>query len=86
MTVPDLPGCFSAIDTLEEAKDQARAAIMLYVEELLKNWGQFPIIFSTVSPRQVATWRLCRRWPLASHGQHPQPRHRTSAYGVPLPE
>jgi hypothetical protein len=29
VTVPDLPGCFSAGDTMEEALDQAREAILL---------------------------------------------------------
>lgn len=35
VTVPDLPGCFSAGDTLEEAIESAREAIALHLEELL---------------------------------------------------
>ena len=32
VVVPDLPGCFSAGDTLDEAKDSAREAIELWLE------------------------------------------------------
>ena len=32
VVVPDLPGCFSAGDTLEEAMDNAREAIELWLE------------------------------------------------------
>ena len=35
VTVPDLPGCFSAGDTLEEAIESTREAITLHLEELL---------------------------------------------------
>lgn len=33
--VPDLPGCFSAGDTLDEAIDNAKEAITLYIDGLL---------------------------------------------------
>ncbi|WP_217160979.1 type II toxin-antitoxin system HicB family antitoxin [Thiocystis violascens] len=33
VVVPDLPGCFSAGDTLDEAVDQAREAIDLLVRD-----------------------------------------------------
>ena len=32
VTVPDLPGCFSAGDTFEEALDMAREAIEFFIE------------------------------------------------------
>ena len=35
VVVPDLPGCFSAGDSLDEAMAQAREAILLYLESLL---------------------------------------------------
>lgn len=35
VTVPDLPGCFSAGDTIEEALDNAKEAILLHVEGML---------------------------------------------------
>ena len=37
VTVPDLPGCFSAGDTLAEALANAREAIALYVEDVLES-------------------------------------------------
>ena len=38
---PDLPGCFSAGDSLDEAMAQAREAILLYFEVLLEE-GKAP--------------------------------------------
>ena len=35
VVVPDLPGCFSAGDSLDEAMAQARVAILRYLESLL---------------------------------------------------
>ena len=35
VVVPDLPGCFSAGDTLDEALTNAREAILLHLEGLL---------------------------------------------------
>lgn len=40
--VPDLPGCFSAGDTLDGAIDQAREAIMLHLEGLLDDGEPIP--------------------------------------------
>lgn len=37
VTVPDLPGCFSAGDTLEEAMENAREAIDLHVEVMIED-------------------------------------------------
>jgi predicted RNase H-like HicB family nuclease len=42
VTVPDLPGCFSAGDTIEEALDNAREAILLQVEGLLDDGERIP--------------------------------------------
>ncbi len=42
VTVPDLPGCFSAGDTLADALEQAREAIALHVEGLLSDGEPVP--------------------------------------------
>ena len=41
--VPDLPGCFSAGDTLDEAIDQVQEAIMLHIEGLLDDGQAIPV-------------------------------------------
>ena len=40
--VPDLPGCYSAGDTMEEAMDQAEGAIILWIEEALDAGQDIP--------------------------------------------
>jgi len=40
--VPDLPGCFSAGDTLDEAIDNTKEAIELCLEDMLDNNGDIP--------------------------------------------
>jgi predicted RNase H-like HicB family nuclease len=40
--VPDLPGCFSAGDTLDDALTNAREAILLHLEGLLDDGRAFP--------------------------------------------
>jgi predicted RNase H-like HicB family nuclease len=42
VVVPDLPGCFSAGDTLDEALTNAREAILLHLEGLLDEGEAFP--------------------------------------------
>ena len=42
VVVPDLPGCFSAGDTLEEAIDNAREAIGLWLEATIEDGGNIP--------------------------------------------
>jgi predicted RNase H-like HicB family nuclease len=42
VTVPDLPGCFSAGDTLEEALTQAVEAIECHLEGLLLDGDEIP--------------------------------------------
>lgn len=48
VTVPDLPGCFSAGDTLDEAVEQSKEAIMLQIEGLLDDGEPIP------APRTLA--------------------------------
>jgi predicted RNase H-like HicB family nuclease len=50
VTVPDLPGCFSAGDTLAEALANAREAIALYVEDVLESAEPVPEPSSEVDP------------------------------------
>ena len=42
VTVPDLPGCFSAGDTLDEAIESAREAIACHIEGLLMDGELIP--------------------------------------------
>lgn len=42
VVVPDLPGCFSAGDTLDEAVDLAREAIELWLETVIDDGGAVP--------------------------------------------
>ena len=48
VTVPDLPGCFSAGDTLADALENAREAIVLHVEGLLSDHEPVPAPAPTV--------------------------------------
>ncbi|MDR2189611.1 MAG: type II toxin-antitoxin system HicB family antitoxin [Azonexus sp.] len=42
VSVPDLPGCFSAGDTLDEAIDKAREAIDAFCAALIEDGGDLP--------------------------------------------
>ena len=42
VTVPDLPGCFSAGDTLDEAIENAKEAIELWLETVIDDGGPVP--------------------------------------------
>lgn len=42
VVVPDLPGCFSAGDTLDEAIDGAKEAIELWLETVIDDGGLVP--------------------------------------------
>ena len=42
VVVPDLPGCFSAGDTLDEAIDNAKEAIELWLETVIDDGGTAP--------------------------------------------
>ena len=50
VTVPDLPGCFSAGDTLAEALANAREAIALYVEDVLESAEPVPEPSTEIDP------------------------------------
>ena len=52
VTVPDLPGCFSAGDTLDEALDSVVEAIDLHLEGLIEAGGDIPV------PRRMAEHRI----------------------------
>ncbi len=42
VTVPDLPGCFSAGDTMDEAMDKAREAIDAWCQAVIEDGGDIP--------------------------------------------
>jgi len=42
VVVPDLPGCFSGGDTLDEAVENSREAIALWIETVLDDNGTVP--------------------------------------------
>lgn len=42
VVIPDLPGCFSAGDTLDEALTNAREAILFHLEGMLDDGKPFP--------------------------------------------
>ncbi|QNM95127.1 type II toxin-antitoxin system HicB family antitoxin [Chitinimonas koreensis] len=43
VTVPDLPGCFSAGDTFDEALDSVAEAIDLHLEGLVEEGSEVPV-------------------------------------------
>jgi len=43
VTVPDLPGCFSAGDTIDEALHMSQQAIELHIEGLLEDSNHVPL-------------------------------------------
>ncbi|HRD50148.1 MAG: type II toxin-antitoxin system HicB family antitoxin [Candidatus Competibacter sp.] len=43
VTAPDLPGCFSAGDTFDEALDSAVEAINLHLEGMVEDGGEVPV-------------------------------------------
>jgi predicted RNase H-like HicB family nuclease len=51
VTVPDLPGCFSAGDTIEEAFDNAREAIEAHCGVLAEDGKTVP------TPKPMSTWQ-----------------------------
>jgi len=51
VVVPDLPGCFSAGDTLDEAMENAKEAVVLWVETAIDNDQTIP------HPSNVATYQ-----------------------------
>jgi predicted RNase H-like HicB family nuclease len=68
--VPDIPGCFSAGDTLDDAINQAHEAINLHLAGLAED-GELP-----PQPKQVSTYATSscykgRVWALASIDETP---------------
>ena len=51
VTVPDLPGCFSAGDTFDEAVDSAAEAIDLHLEGMVEDGAEVP------TPQPIAAHR-----------------------------
>jgi predicted RNase H-like HicB family nuclease len=51
VVVPDLPGCFSAGDTVEEAFENAREAIDVYCETLATDKKDLP------RPKSLSEWQ-----------------------------
>ena len=43
VVVPDLPGCFSAGDTLDKAVDNAREAVELWCQTVIEDGGDVPM-------------------------------------------
>ena len=50
ITVPDLPGCFSAGDTLADALNQSREAIAVWVEAAIDNGETVPNPSTSIDP------------------------------------
>ncbi len=48
VTVPDLPGCFSAGDSMAEAIENAREAILLHTEVMAEDGESIPLPSETV--------------------------------------
>jgi predicted RNase H-like HicB family nuclease len=57
--VPDLPGCFSAGDTFDEALSKSREAILLHLEGLLDDEKPFP---APTPIEQLQKQRRFRGW------------------------
>jgi len=56
VVVPDLPGCFSAGDTFNEAIDNAQEAMTLWIEDALDNCNAVP------SPSDLDALRAAGQW------------------------
>lgn len=56
VAVPDLPGCFSAGDTVEEAFDNAREAIEAHCEVLAEEGKELP------RPKPMSEWQKDREY------------------------
>lgn len=56
VVVPDLPGCFSAGDTVEEAFDNAREAIEAHCEIMAEKSKELP------KPRALSAWQADKEY------------------------
>lgn len=67
VVVPDLPGCFSAGDTLDEAIANAEEAILLFLEDVV-DAGHAPPMPSTLTALQAKeeyrgwSWAVVEAW------------------------
>ncbi len=57
VVVPELPGCFSAGDTLDEALNNSREAILLPLEGLLDDGKSFPSLTPIEQLRRKRNYR-----------------------------
>lgn len=57
VVVPDLPGCFSAGDTLEEAYANAEEAIEAWIEAALDRGDSIPVAAPLAEHRRKRAWR-----------------------------
>ena len=57
VVVPDLPGCFSAGDTLDEAITNAEEAILLYLEDATDSGRAPPVPSALEKLRRHKEWR-----------------------------
>lgn len=67
VVVPDLPGCYSAGATLDEAVDNAREAIDLWCETVIEDGGDVPVArnWLHIRPMRISRagfgwWLKCR--------------------------
>ncbi len=80
VVVPDIPGCFSAGDTLDEAIANAREAIELHLEGVAEDDADIPVA-GTVAQHQAKSAFAgldlggCRRRCDALHGQGGEDQH-----------
>ena len=56
VAVPDLPGCFSAGDSVDEAFENAREAIEAHCEMLAEEGKQLP------KPKKLSEWQADREY------------------------
>lgn len=64
VTVPDLPGCFSAGDTLDEALRMSQEAIELHIEGLLEDNDAVPM------PHSIDEHQDSKEYQGGSKGRH----------------
>ena len=72
VTVPDLPGCFSVGDGMDEALESVREAIDLHAETLIEDGGVWAVVdvpverFFTLPKRSISPCRACC-WPRSTN-------------------
>ena len=61
VVVPDLPGCFSAADTLEEALSAAEEAALAWIDAALDD-GRSMLSTTSTSPANPSSRLKCTPW------------------------